>query len=99
MHARQTTVKADPHKVDAALEQVRNGVLPALRSADGFKGFTLMADRQRGTLVGISFFETSDQLEASEESVRGPREDTAREAGGDDIDVQVFEVLIDEQVS
>lgn len=98
MHARQTTVNGDPDKVDAALERVRNGVLPALRSADGFKGFTLMADRQRGTMVGISFFETSDQLEASEQSIRGPREDTAREVGGD-IDVQVFEVLIDEQVS
>lgn len=99
MHARQTTVNATPEKVDAAIDAVRNGVLPALRSADGFKGFTLMADRQRGTMVGVSFFNTRDQLEASEQAIRGPREDTAREAGTDDVEVQLFEVVIDEEVS
>lgn len=99
MHARQTTVKATPDKVDAAIDAVREAVLPALRSADGFKGFTLLADRGQGTLVGISFFETRDQLEASEQAVQGPREDTARKAGADDVDVQLFEVVIDEEAS
>ena len=95
MHARQTTVQGDPSNLDSAIQRVRDDVLPALQSSDGFKGFTLMADREAGMLVGVSYFESREALEASEEAVRGPREETARSAGTSDIDVRFFEVVID----
>ena len=95
MHARQTTVQADPSNVDSAIQRVRDDVMPALQASDGFKGFTLLVDREAGTLVGTSYFESREALDASEEAVRGPREETARTAGAADVDVRLFEVAID----
>ena len=94
MHARLVTVQADPANVDAAIERVRSDVQPALESSAGFKGFSLLVDRDAGTLVGVSYFDSRESLEASEEAVRGPRDETARTAGGD-ADVRFFEVVID----
>lgn len=98
MYARQTTVKAPPANLETGIEQVRTKILPALRSADGFKGFTLLADRDEGLLVGTSYFESREALEASEAVVRGPREQIASEAGAADVTVRIFEVVTDEQV-
>lgn len=95
MHARFTTVKGSADKVDAAIEQVRSEILPALQAADGFKGFTLHADRENGIMTGISYFESEEALRASEEAVRAKRDEVAEAAGSQHMDVRVFEVVID----
>ncbi len=97
MYARHTTITADPGRIEEAIERVRQEVLPALQSADGFKGFTLLVDRESGTFAGTSFFESRETLEASEQAVRGPREQTASVAGAGDMRVHVMEVAIDTQ--
>lgn len=94
MHARLVTVQGDAGNVDAAIERVRESVLPALEAADGFKGFSLLVDRDAGTLVGLSYFDSRETLDASEEAVRGPRDETASAAGGAP-DVRFYEVVID----
>ena len=98
MHARQTTVRGDAGNIDAAIQQIRDTILPALQAADGFKGFTLLVDRQHGTIAGTSYFESRETLERSEQAVRGPREQTASVAGAGDMQVHVMEVAIDVQV-
>ena len=95
MHARQTTVQGDPANLDDAIERVRGDVLPALESSEGFKGFTLLVDREGGTMVGTSYFEDRETLMASEDAVRESREATAQAAGGGAPDVRFFEVAID----
>ena len=98
MYARHTTIPADPGRVDQAIERVRQEVLPALQAAEGFKGFTLLVDRESGTLAGTSYFESREALEASEQAVRGPREQAASVAGAGELQVYVMEVAIDVQV-
>jgi heme-degrading monooxygenase HmoA len=98
VYARHTTITADPGKLEETIERVRQEVLPALQSADGFRGFTLLVDRKSGTLAGTSFFESRETLEASEQAVRGPREQAASVAGAGDLQVHVMEVAIDVQV-
>ena len=95
MHARQTTVQGDPANVDRAVQTIRSEVLPVLEAADGFKGFTLLVDRESGTLIGTSYFDSRETLEASEDAVRETRASAAQAAGGGQPQVRFFEVAID----
>jgi len=98
MHSRFTTVKGSAENIDAAIEQVRSDILPALEAADGFKGFTLHVDRENGIMTGISYFESEEALRASEHAIAPKREEVAETAGASSyVDVRVFEVAIDTQ--
>ena len=96
MHARMTTIEGQPDAIDEAVRQVESEVLPVLAAQAGFKGFTLHLNRSTGKVVGTSYWESEDAMEASEEAVRGPREDAARRGGaaGGPV-VEHFEVAID----
>ena len=96
MHARLTTLLGVPDKVDAAVQQVRESVLPALREQDGWKGFTVLADRSSGRMLGISFWESEEAMTASEAAVSRAREEAAEAGGADDPEVAHFEVVVDE---
>lgn len=97
MFARQTRITGDPARIETAIEAVRSTVLPALQGADGFKGFTLLVDRESGDCVGTSYFESREALEASEAAVREARDRTAAAAGAEAPDVRFFEVAVDTQ--
>ena len=96
MHARVTTIQMDPSRLDDAIRGLRENDVPQFEQIDGFKGFTLMVDRQGGKALGVSFWESADAMEASEDQVRGSRE-RAAEAGGaaGPPQVELYEVAID----
>ena len=99
MHARMTTVEGDPGRIDDALSQIESEVLPVLKDQQGFKGFTVHADRSSGKVVGTSYWESEEAMHASEEAVRGSREEAAQRggaAGGPT--VEHFEVVIDTMI-
>jgi hypothetical protein len=96
MHARITTIQGDPGRIDAAVQKARDDVLPILKEQQGWKGFTVMADRSSGKLVGISFFDSEDTLRASDEAVAESRNRVADESGASGPQVEFFEVVIDE---
>ena len=77
MYARHVTVKGDPSKVDEAVSTVREKVLPILQGCDGFKGQLLLVDRPKGEAVGISLWDTEENMSASEEKVSGSRQQAA----------------------
>jgi len=96
MHARHTTIQMDPDKVDAAVSQFEENDLEMIKGLDGFSGFTLFADRSGGKVVGISYWDSKEQMDAAEQSVQDARQRTA-DAGGASSppQVEVFEVAID----
>lgn len=96
MHARLTTLQGAPDRVDAAVAKVREDVLPVLRGQDGWKGFTVLADRSSGRLLGISFWDSEETMLASEAAVAGSRERAAEAGGAEDPEVAHFEVVVDE---
>ena len=98
MFARQTTIEADPDRIDDAIQHVREAVLPAIEDADGFKGFTLLVDREEGLMIGTSYWESLQALEDSEADVRDAREEATRAAVATAPDVRQLEVAIDTQV-
>jgi hypothetical protein len=77
VHARHVTVKGSPDKVDEAIRSVREQVLPVLQGCDGFKGQLLLVDRTKGEAVGISLWDTEENMNASEAKVSQARQATA----------------------
>jgi heme-degrading monooxygenase HmoA len=95
MHDRTTIVDGDPGRIDDVLRQIESEVLPVLKEQDGFKGFTVHVNRSSGKVVGTSYWESQDSMQASEEAVRGPREEAAQRGGASSPTVEHFEVAID----
>jgi heme-degrading monooxygenase HmoA len=98
MVARTGTLQVSPDRVDAAVTTVRERI-PQYREQNGYKGFTVLADRSSGKVIGISYWETQDDLEASDELGRQARE-AAAETGQAQSEParETWEVLLDDMV-
>jgi len=68
MHARVTTVRIQPDKVEEVLEIGRSSVAPAAREQQGFKGLFLLTNSDMGKGISVTLWETEEALRASEES-------------------------------
>jgi heme-degrading monooxygenase HmoA len=96
MHARISTLEMEPSRIDDAVSALKERDLAELEQADGFKGFTLMVDRQSGKCVGVSFWESEDALKQSEEVAQSTRQRAAETGGAsNEPAVERFEVVID----
>jgi len=60
MNARSVVFEMSPDKVDDAVSQFEDGVIPRFREISGYKGFTLLVNRENGKTLGISFWESED---------------------------------------
>ncbi len=96
MHARINTLQMDPQRIDDALRQVEQNDIPAFREIDGFRGFTVLVDRSSGKVVATSYWDSEEQMHASEDAVKEARE-RAAETGGASSEAQVerYEVALD----
>jgi heme-degrading monooxygenase HmoA len=96
MHARMTTIQMDPAKIDQAVSQFEEDDLPMIKGLDGFNGFTMFVDRSSGKAFGISYWDSKEQMDASEQSVQDARQRTADTGGASaPPQVEVYEVAID----
>ena len=99
MHARVSTLQIDPGKIDDAIAGLEQNDVPMFKSLDGFKGFSLMIDRSSGKVIGLSYWESEEALQASEDAGKEARA-RAADTGGASAEPQVerYEVAIDTQV-
>jgi heme-degrading monooxygenase HmoA len=81
MYARHVTVQGSPDRVDDAIRALKERVLPALRECEGFRGQLFLVDRANGKGIGISLWDTEENMNASEEKVAPSRQQTADEVG------------------
>ena len=96
MHVRKTTLEIDPARVDEVIADLEERDVPEFRKLDGFRGFLVMVDRPKGKLVGMSFWQTDDQMKASEAAVSGARERAAATGGAESEPVtERYEVALD----
>ena len=99
MYARLTTIEGDPDKMDEATRHVQEQTLPQLQKMDGFKGFVALGDRQSGRVVGVSFWESEQAMQASEEVGDRTRSGAAEAVGGTVASVEPYEVVVFEAPS
>ncbi len=68
MHARATTIRTQPGKVEEAISIARGSIAPHAKEQQGFKGLLALADAEDEEVVFLSLWETEADLEASENS-------------------------------
>lgn len=74
---------------------MRNNVLPVLQVCAGFKGQLLLIDRAKGKAIGISLWDTEENMNASEEKVAAARQQTADQVGGGDaVEIALYELPV-----
>ena len=96
MHARVTTLQVDPSKIDDVVAGLRDNDVPRFEQMEGFKGFTLLVDRDSGKVSGTTFWESQEAMEATEEEVKDARQRAAETGGAsDEPHVYRFEVAVD----
>src|SRR5712692_2290523 len=91
---RVNTIRGDPDKVDAATVFVRNKALPVLKALKGYRATVMGVDRQTGSSVVSTSWDTRADLEASESKVTGLRKEAADAAGAEDVQVEIFEAPV-----
>jgi len=93
---RAVTVNGDQEKLDAAVVQIRNHVLPILKAQKGYRATIVSVDRQTGRLAASTVWDTKADLDASESKIAGPRAEAAKIAGAgpSDVQVEIFETAV-----
>jgi len=97
MLARVNIFRGSPDGLADATRMVRERVLPAARELEGFAGMRLLADRSTGKSMGITFWQTEQALQASEEAAARMRGESASESGSEIVGVERYEVTLDER--
>jgi heme-degrading monooxygenase HmoA len=73
MFARVTTVQAPPDRIEESARVAREQALPAMQGRSGFKGMYYLVDRENGRGLGITLWETEEDLLATEEQAKKMR--------------------------
>jgi heme-degrading monooxygenase HmoA len=96
MYARSGTLQVQPDQIDAAVDAIR-AQMPHYHQAQGFRGFRVIADRSSGKVIGMSFWDTEADRDASDELGAQARR-AAQEAGSSPTEVvrELWEVVLDE---
>ena len=66
MFARVVHVAGTPDDIERGITAYREQVLPYVRDVSGFRGFTLLLDRNEGRALTITFWATQEHLLAYE---------------------------------
>jgi heme-degrading monooxygenase HmoA len=81
MHARLTRIEASPERIDELGHQFEQQTLPQIQGLDGFQGYVLLGDRSSGTAIAITYWDSAEAMQGSEEAVNQPRQQAAEAAG------------------
>ncbi len=99
MFARMNTFEGSPDRLDDALRNVREQILPQLHQQDGFNGLMFLANYQSGELQLMSLWESAQAMRASEEEAKRLRAEVA-EAGDQEVaNVERYDVVLFETLS
>ncbi len=68
MFARQTTFHYKINELDKAVNIVKDSIVPAAKSQEGYRGFYFMIDRKTGKAVAIVLWNSEEDAIANEKS-------------------------------
>lgn len=94
VHARSSTVQAQPSSIDAGIAHVRDEVLPAVQAIDGCVGMSLLVDRESGRCIATTAWETEEAMRASADQARQLRDRAAETFGGNIDKIEEWEIVV-----
>ncbi|KAA3660959.1 MAG: hypothetical protein DWQ04_17910 [Chloroflexi bacterium] len=68
MYARVVTIYVKPGSMDEGINIYESSIVPAMKKQLGFKGTTLLANKDTNTALSISLWETEADMQAGEAS-------------------------------
>ena len=92
MHARSTTIKADPDNLDAGIAFTRDEVMPAIQQIDGCIGLSMLTDRENGRCIVTTSWADADAMRAATEDVHPIR--LMQALGAQGLDIQEWEIAV-----
>lgn len=96
MWARVSLYSGSPDSLDSDLDYTEQNIMPKVRELDGFQGIYALADRDTGTTMSITLWDSEEDLRASEEAANQLRSDSTQHAGGSVVSVERYEVAYHE---
>jgi heme-degrading monooxygenase HmoA len=94
VHARSTTVQAQPSSIDAGIAHIRDEVMPAVQAMDGCIGMSAMVDRGSGRCIITTAWETEEAMRASEQKASQLRGGAAEKLGGTIDKIEEWEIAV-----
>jgi heme-degrading monooxygenase HmoA len=92
VYARVNILEGPPERMDDALRYFQENVLPNLQQMDGFKGTIALGDRQSGKTLGITFWESEEDIRSTEAGADRSRSRLAEATGETVAGVEIYEV-------
>lgn len=93
MFARMFTIEGRREQLDEFSRLGENKVLPALQRLDGFEGLLVLANRQNGHILIVTFWRSEEAMRGGEEASHWFRVFVAEAAGGEVTNVERYEVV------
>ena len=81
MFARTTRIEGKPEKVEEAIAEFRNNVLPTASQMRGFNQAYLLVNRSSGNLLSMVFFDTEQDIKNTAEMANRLRTHIAQTVG------------------
>ena len=98
MYGRMTRIQSSPDAVDKGIAFFKEKVAPKASATPGNAGAVLLVDRKAGVAIGVTLWETTEALNASEQFGITSRVQSAAEIGGSVVDIERFEQVIVDRV-
>jgi len=92
--ARVSTFRIHPGQQEAAIDYIREQILPGAQEMEGFKGPYLLLDRSSGKALMVGLWESEDAMRASEELLAVQNTGNAQSVGARELNVGKYEVVL-----
>jgi heme-degrading monooxygenase HmoA len=97
-HARVVRLKTEPANIDKGTKQWTSEIFPLLKKQDGFRGATLVGNRQTGDGLAVSYWESEQAMKNARPNVRPQAETILGQTGGKIVDDDEYEVAVLERI-
>ncbi len=93
VHARSTTIRANPESVESGIALVRDEIMPEVMGMDGCVGLSMLVDRMAGRSIVTTAWQSKEAMDATADRVR-PLRDRASEMLGGRPQVDEWEIAV-----
>jgi heme-degrading monooxygenase HmoA len=94
MWARVSRFREPGDAIDKDVQESREIVTTKLQQMAGFQGIYYLADRDGGQTLAMTLWRDEQSMRASEQEADRIREDSTTRVGGEIVDVQRYEVVL-----
>ena len=98
LYARSWRISRNGHADMSALRELVEVLVPAFEALEGYRGATLLVDRETGDLVGTTYWDSIEHLEAGQARSRNAASGALVVADGTSMEVSICEVLLSKPV-